>query len=87
MLVTKELVYNKLSSYLKHQLSITELVNWAETAFMEDEFDSEDYDIINDIISKLGVADAANFGLTWDDCEEFFKKLGYSIRLEFELAS
>jgi len=33
-------------------------------------------------VSRLGVADVKAFGLTWEDCEQFLKQLGYSVRVE-----
>jgi len=38
-LVTRELIAEKLGVYLRHDLSLAALVDWAESAVMEKEFD------------------------------------------------
>ncbi len=81
-MITKKNVAEKLLDYLHHTITITELVNWAETAFFEEDFDNNDFETIKSILSQLGLADVRAFGLTWDDCEKFFEQLGYSTRVE-----
>ena len=41
-MITKKNVAEKLLDYLHHTITITELVNWAETAFFEEDFDNVD---------------------------------------------
>ena len=36
-----------------------------------------DTEVLSDIIGRLGLADVAEFGLRWQDCEEFLRRLGY----------
>lgn len=38
-LITRETVTDKLAAYLRHDLSLAELVSWAESALMEGEFE------------------------------------------------
>ncbi len=40
-------------------------------------FDDADSELLSDIIGRLGLADVAEFGLRWQDCEEFLRRLGY----------
>ena len=80
--ITDQVVADKLASYLHHELSIAELVAWAETAMLDGEFADENYETIRDIVSRLGVADVKAFGLTWEDCEWFLSQLGYTVRIE-----
>ena len=44
---------------------------------MEGEFDRADSDLLSEIVGRLGLADVAEFGLRWQDCEEFLRRLGY----------
>jgi hypothetical protein len=37
---------------------------------------------IRDVVARLGLADVRAFGLTWEDCEQFFNQLGYAARIE-----
>ena len=79
--ITRETVAEKLGAYLRHELSLTSLVAWAETVLMEGEFDPKDLELIRDVVARLGVADVRAFGLTWEDCEEFLSRLGYAARV------
>jgi hypothetical protein len=76
-MVTRATVQAKLLDYLNRQISLAELVDWAENAIMDGEFDEQDTDLLTDIIARLGLADVREFGLPWDDCYEFLSRLGY----------
>jgi hypothetical protein len=75
--ITKLDIVQKLTAYLHNQLSLTELVDWAEEAMMDGDFAQEDFELIRDIISRLGLADVRAFGLTWEDCQAYLTQLGY----------
>ena len=60
----------KIASYLRHDISIADLVSWAEGAMMDGEFDESEVAPISDVVSRLGVADARAFGLTWEDASD-----------------
>ena len=76
-MVTRAIVQEKLLDYLNRQISLVELVDWAENAIMDGEFNEQDTDLLADIIARLGLADVREFGLSWDDCYEFLARLGY----------
>lgn len=55
---------------------------------MEADFDEADTEVLSEIVGRLGLADIAavtqpearpgfQFGLRWQDCEEFLRRLGY----------
>ena len=48
---------------------------------MDADFDEEDTDVLSEIIGRLGLADVAEFGLRWQDCEEFLRRLGYRAKV------
>lgn len=77
MKVTRQIAADKIADYLHGKLSQTELVDWAERAMMDAEFDEAGIEVLSDIIGRLGLADVAEFGLRWQDCEEFLRRLGY----------
>lgn len=79
--ITREKVAEKIAAYLRHNLSLAELVSWAESALMEGEFDPDHFDTLRDVIARLGVADVRAFGLTWEDCEQMLARLGYSAQV------
>ena len=82
MTITKQTVAEKIAAYLHHQITLGQLVDWAEDALMEGEFEEKDAAIISAVVSRLGVADVRAFGLTWDDCQDLLKQLGFSARVE-----
>jgi len=78
MKVTRQITADKIADYLHGKVSQAELVDWAERAMMDAEFEEADMEVLSDIIGRLGLADVAEFGLRWQDCEEFLRRLGYS---------
>jgi hypothetical protein len=82
MTVTRKTTAAKLESYLHHRISLAQLVDWAERAMMEGNFAARDLEQIRNVVAHMGVADVRAFGLTWEDCEQFLKELGYFARVE-----
>ena len=79
--ITRQMVADKLAAYLRHDLSRADLVAWAESAMMDGEFEREHFADVRDVVARLGVADVRAFGLTWEDCEQFLSRLGYTARV------
>jgi hypothetical protein len=86
MLITKQIVAEKIAAYLHHTITLGQLVDWAETAMMEGDFDEKEMEPLRSVVARLGVADLRAFGLTWEDCEQVLTQLGYSARVEIETA-
>jgi adenylate cyclase class IV len=82
MVITRETVAQKIIDYLHHRIGLVTLVDWAEEAMREGEFDEADFETLRDIVSRLGLADVKAFGLTWEECETFLKRLGYQVHIE-----
>lgn len=77
MKITRKDVAKKISDYLQHKITMLELVTWAENMMMEADFESRDFEALREVISRIGLADTKEFGMTWDDCEYFLSRLGY----------
>ena len=86
MAITKQTVAQKIAAYLRHDISLAELVNWAEEAMMEGEFEEQDMAAGSGVVSRLGVADVRAFGLAWEDCEQLLRQLGYTARVDIVAA-
>jgi len=82
MQVDRQTVGDKLTAYVKHEITLAELVDWAEQVMQEGDFDEADYETLRDIVSRLGLADVRAFGLTWEDCEQLLQRLGYAVHVE-----
>jgi len=77
MNVTRQITADKIADYLHGKLSQAQLVDWAENAVMNAQFYPTDVELLSDIVGRVGLADVAEFGLRWQDCEEFLRRLGY----------
>lgn len=84
MKITRQTVADKIADYLNGKVSQAELVDWSECAMMDVNFEEGDTEILTDIVGRLGLAEVAEFGLRWRDCEEFLRRLGY--RATFEVS-
>ena len=82
MTITRQTVAEKLAAYLHHQTPLAQLVDWAENAVMAGEFPSADARMLTQVVARLGVADVRAFGLTWEDCEQMLRALGYTVPVE-----
>lgn len=82
MKVTKEIVAQKLVGYLDNQISLSDLVDWAENAVMEADFAEENGNQkVRDVVARLGLADVKAFGLEWEDHKRLLKDLGYQAKV------
>jgi len=82
MNISRETVSDQLLAYLNQELSLSELVNWAENTFIDDILTpDEDIPLLNDILMYLAGADTAYFPLTWEICAKFMGQLGTPIKV------
>jgi hypothetical protein len=82
MVITKQMVADKIAAYLQGRLAIGVLVDWAENALLVDEFADAEARELSPVVARLGVADVRAFGLAWEDCELLLRQLGYTARVE-----
>ncbi len=86
MTITKQTVADKLAAYLRHEITLAQLVDWSERALMDQEFAENESATISAAVARLGLADVRAFGLTWEDCEALLRQLGYAPRVEIVAA-
>ena len=82
MILTKQTVADQIAAFLQRRIALPQLVDWAENAMMDGDFDEKDAEVIASVVSRIGVADVRAFGLTWSDCEELLAKLRFSARVD-----
>lgn len=75
----RQIIAEQMTAYLHGRLTLAQLVDWAEQAVMEAEFESI---VTRDATARLGVADVRAFGLTWKDCLNILRDLGFAARVE-----
>ena len=85
--VTRSDVADAIINYANREITLAELVDWAEKAMLEAHFEPEYHDQIRDIVGRLGLADVREFGLLWDDCYDFLTGLGYEVEVKATPAS
>jgi HD-like signal output (HDOD) protein len=85
-MITRQTVADKIAAYLQHAMTLEQLVDWAEHAMMDGDFATNDISTLSKVVSRLGLADVRNFGLSWDDCEQLLRELGYSARVNIVAA-
>ena len=81
-MITRETVRDKLMAYLNRQLTLADLVDWAEGVLLNDDLDVRKATVLRDIVGRIGVADVREFGLTWEDCYDFLARLGYIVEVK-----
>ncbi|MCL4786178.1 MAG: hypothetical protein KJ070_05200 [Verrucomicrobia bacterium] len=82
MTITKQMVADKIAAYLHHEITLAQLVDWSEQAIMNGELAERDASTLSTVLARLGVADVRAFGLTWEDCEDLLRQLGFAPRVE-----
>lgn len=82
MMITKHTVALRIAAYLRHEISLAQLIDWAEQMLMDAELDEADAKTIAAVLARLGVSDVRAFGLAWEDCEDLLRQLGYVPRVD-----
>ncbi len=62
MKITRQITADKISDYLQGRVAQADVVDWAERAMMDEEFEPADAELLSDIIGRLSLADVAEFG-------------------------
>lgn len=84
-MTTRQTILERLTAYLNHQITLPELVDWAEITLIEPNIpEDEDADSLMDVLMYLGAADSHGFPLTWDVLTEFVERLGGNIYVVVE---
>ena len=81
-MITKKIIANKLLAYLQHQMSLTDLVEWAEQSLLDSSYEDDKTHTIRNTLSHLGLADVKAFGLEWRDCESMMENLGFKLEVK-----
>jgi hypothetical protein len=82
MIITKQLLAVNLLNYLQHKTSLDDLVAWAENAMMDGNIQEDESEVVAKILARIGVAEVKSFGLTWEDCDDIMRKLGYVLKID-----
>jgi hypothetical protein len=86
-MITRDVLASQIRNYLQHRITRSALVEWAEHAMMNEEFDSRDLHTLRDITARLGLADVREFDVTWEEFERYLAQLGYQAKIDVVEAS
>lgn len=75
MKITKKIVADQLKAYLDHRINLHVLAKWAKDAMMEGELDDSHFELLRNIISRIGLANVDGFWLRRVEFENFLKEL------------
>ena len=79
MTVTRKILAQKIESYLNQKISKEELINWCEHSMQEEIFEDR---VTKAIVAQLGLMDARNFEVSYEDLSAMLERLGYKVRVE-----
>ena len=79
--VTKGDIAKRISFYLNRSITLEQMVDWAENMICEAEYEENDFELIKEVLSRLGLADVKEFGLSWDECYKYLTQLGYQVKV------
>lgn len=82
MILTRKLIADVLIRYINREIDLPSVVSWAEDMMREANFENGSFEIIREILARIGLADVREFGLTCDDCYDYLHKLGYDVKVE-----
>ena len=81
-MITRQVVSEKLLTYLNQSIPLAELVDWAENCFVTGGLGpDEDIPMLRDVLMVLAAADTTAFPLTWEVCLDFMKQLGSPVKV------
>lgn len=80
-MTTRKEIADKLLAYLKHEITLEKLTDWAEQELKNAHYDDDKIHTIRNILAQLGLADVKSFGLEWKDCEIIMEKLGLKLEV------
>lgn len=79
MTITNKTLSNQVVQYLNHQITKKQLIAWCEEMMREGTFDN---DKVKEATARIGLLDAQNFELNYEEPYEMLQNLGYRLKVE-----
>jgi len=79
--LTRGAILRHLNRYLGQEITVAQLVSWAQETLAAGDLSDEDEALLRDLVARAGEPGGADFGLTLEDCSEFMTRLGYELRI------
>ena len=79
IMITKKILAEQLKEYLNHKITKEELINWCEKMMQEELFED---DTVQEIVARIGLMDANNFDVSYEDLSGMLNSIGYQLKVE-----
>lgn len=86
-MITRQMIADYINNYLTHKITKKEIIDWAEKAIMDKEYEESYFNQISNALRKIGVSDVNNFDLVWEDYVDILKSLDYKITVDISKVS
>jgi hypothetical protein len=74
-------IIQQLNKYLARELSLEELIEWAEHTLAAGGLSPDDESLLQDLVARAGEPDSATFGLTIEEWSRLLRRLGQELRV------
>jgi hypoxanthine phosphoribosyltransferase len=74
-------ILRQLNTYLNREITLFQLVAWAQDTLCEGDLSPEDESLLRDLVHRAGDPASESFGLTVEDCREFLNRLGCELQV------
>jgi hypothetical protein len=64
MVLTRKALADMLIKYINRKIDLQTLINWAEDMIKEADFEKGRFELIKEILARIGLVDVREFGLT-----------------------
>ncbi len=78
-MITKKTLADQLQKYLNQKLTKEDLIQWCENVMQEEEFEA---DTVQEIVARIGLMDAKNFEVSYEDLSGMLNSIGYHVKVE-----
>lgn len=79
MRVSNKVVAEHLTKYLNHKITKEELIELCERLMQEQTFENK---VVQEVVARIGLMDAKNFEVSYEDLSDMLNRLGYRIKVE-----
>ncbi len=79
MKVSSKAVAEYLAKYLNHKITKEELIDRCERLMQEEMFENK---AVQEVVARIGLMDAKNFEVSYEDLSDMLNRLGYRIKVE-----
>lgn len=74
-------IIEQLNKHLTRELSIAELITWAQETLEAGDLSPDDEALLRDLVARAGEPDSATFGLTIEEWSQLLRRLGQELRV------